>query len=333
MNEIRLIRLAIALGQHRNFARAAESLNLTQPSLTRGIAELERSLRVQLFDRTRKGVVPTAFGRVLLERGTAVLRSEATLRREIQLLAGLESGTLSVSAGPLPTEISVATAVARVSQAHPGLKVQFRRRDPEQVVLDVLEERVDVGVAQLSEPDPSGRFIVERLAPQRVYLACRPGHPLTQEHQPSFSRALDFPLAINVLRGAPAAAVSARDGSRVESDERTREYAPQIVVDSVPASRYIARATDALCAGTSGMLHDDVVLGHLVMLNIDAPVLRTVHSIFHLRDRTLAPAARVFIDNLRAVEAELLQADSRVASRKAPATRRPRPARPRRKTA
>ena len=112
MNDLRLIRLAIALGRHGNFARAAEEMSISQPSLTRGIAALESSLGVALFDRTRKGAIPTAFGRVLLDRGESMLRSDADLRREIKLLAGLEVGSLAIGAGPFAGEISVAKAVA-----------------------------------------------------------------------------------------------------------------------------------------------------------------------------------------------------------------------------
>ena len=72
MNDLRLIGLAVALSEHGNVRRAADALSLSQPSLSRGIAELERSFGVPLFDRTRKGVVPTAFGRVLLDKGSAL---------------------------------------------------------------------------------------------------------------------------------------------------------------------------------------------------------------------------------------------------------------------
>ena len=181
MNELRLIRQAIELGRHGNFARAAEELGLSQPSVTRGIAALERSLGVRLFDRTRKGVIPTAFGRVLLERGEAVLRSEANLRREIELLAGLEEGSLAIGAGPYPAEISVATAVARVASAHPRLRIRCTTADPDQVVRDVLAERIDVGIAGVAELEKDARLVVEPLPPLRVFLACRPGHPLAKE--------------------------------------------------------------------------------------------------------------------------------------------------------
>lgn len=309
MNELRLIRLAIALGKHGNFARAAESLNLTQPSLTRGIAELERALDVPLFDRTRKGAIPTAFGRVLLERGEAVLRSEANLRREIQLLAGLESGSLAIGAGPMASETSVAAAIARVLRAHPRLKIQCHTTDAEVVLQDVLAERVDVGVAQVKEHAQEPRLVVERLSSLRIHVGCRPGHPLTREARPSFARLFDYPLATNVLRGAPAAAASCRDGSLVVGNAAMPDFIPQVVVNTTAVARLIARESDALATGTASMLAGDVAAGHLVLLDIDAPVLRTTHSVFFLRDRTLAPAARVFVDALRAVETDLRNAE------------------------
>jgi DNA-binding transcriptional LysR family regulator len=310
VNELRLIRLAIALAEHGNFARAAESLNLTQPSLTRGIAELERSLGVPLFDRTRKGAIPTAFGRVLLERGEAVLRSEANLRREIQLLAGLESGSLAISAGPMASEISVAAAIGRVLRAHPRLRIQCHATDPEQVVRDVLAERVDVGVAHLNEREQDQRLVVERLSSLRIRACCRPGHPLSRVARCSFAQMLEYPLAINVLHGAPAAAALRRDGSLVAGDAGAPQFTPQVVVNAPALARLIARNSDAVVMGTVSMLADDVAAGHLVFLDVDAPVMRTSHGVIFLRDRTLAPAARAFIDALRAVEAEIRQADS-----------------------
>lgn len=50
-------------------------------------------------------MTPTPFGRVLLERGENLLSSEAELRREIRLLAGLEAGSLAIGAGPYASEI------------------------------------------------------------------------------------------------------------------------------------------------------------------------------------------------------------------------------------
>jgi len=105
--EFRQPRHALAPCRFRNLAPAAEALRLTQPSLTGSIAALETVLGVRLFDRDKRGIEPTALGQVLLERGAALLANEGDLRREIELLAGLETGNLSVREVPYPAEISV----------------------------------------------------------------------------------------------------------------------------------------------------------------------------------------------------------------------------------
>ena len=307
--ELRLIRHALALGQHRNFARAAEALKLSQPSLSRSIAALEQALGVPLFDRSHKGVVPTVFGRVLLERGEAVLRREADLRREIQLLAGLEEGVLAIGAGPYASEISVATAVARVARAHPRLKIEILTAGPTEVVRDVFAERIDVGIADVTGLSEDPRLVVEPLPVHRVYLACRPEHPLTKEAGLSVSRVLEFPLVTSLLRGTAAATAISRDAVARPDVQAASEFVPQILVNSLALARLIARNSDALVPATSGMIAEDISSGHLVRLDFDVPAMRTSYGLVYLRDRTLAPAAQVFIEALRVVEREAADLD------------------------
>lgn len=313
MNEFRLIRLALALGEHGNFARAAEALGVSQPSVTRGIADLERALGVPLFDRTRRGVVPTPFGRVVLERGEALLRSHASLHHELTALAGLEAGALTICAGPFPSEISIPTAIARLTRAYPNLMIRCRTADPAEVLSDVLNERADIGVAHLVAPDDADRLIVRPAPPLRIYIACRPGHPITDVAAPTFGDVTDYPLVSNILRGPPAAAVRQRDGSLDAEATFATIFMPQIAVDSVEMCRQVARDSDALFPCTASMVADHVASGKLVVLEIDAPVLRTVHSIYYLRDRTLSPAAEVFVATLEAVEAELADKEAQQA--------------------
>jgi len=309
VNDLRLIRLAIALGRHGNFARAAEEMNVSQPSLTRGIAALERSLGVLLFDRTRKGAIPTPFGRVLLERGESILRSDADLRREIRLLAGLEVGSLAIGAGPFAGEISVAKAVARVVGTHPRLQIRFTVVDPEQVVQDVLAGRIDVGVASIVGLETDVRLGVESLPPLRVYLACRPGHPLAKETRPTLARALEFPLATTSLRGAQALLASSVGAATLRDGPGVTNFIPQILVNSLAHARLIARDSDALFPGTAALLAEDVAAGRLVKLDCHVPEMRTTYGVLYLRGRTLAPAAKMFIETLRAVEVEAARSD------------------------
>ena len=304
MIELRLIRHALALGQIGNFARAAESLGLTQPSLTRSIASLEKSLGVKLFDRTRRGVEPTAFGKVFLAQGATLLDGAASLEHRLQALAGLEEGTLVVGAGPYAGEVSVGKTVGRVSAAHPRLRVRIVTLDPEEIIGEIKAGRCDVGIVDVSGLEHERDLTVEALPPHDVVLACRPGHPLTGKAELRMEEVLQFPLVSTLLRGTVASLVGA--GSAVgQLDARTGNFSPAIQVNSLSLARQIASGSDALFPGTVSMLAADIAAGRLVRLNFQIPLMRTNYGIVQRRDRTPSPALQLFVSTLRTVEADV----------------------------
>jgi len=69
---IRHIRQVDALARHRNFARAAQELGMTQPGLSRAIKSLENVLDVILFDRNNREITPTVYGQHILDFGKAL---------------------------------------------------------------------------------------------------------------------------------------------------------------------------------------------------------------------------------------------------------------------
>lgn len=304
-----MIQHALALGRARNFARAADALNLTQPSLSRSIALLERELGVPLFDRGRTGVSPTAYGRLLLEAGATLVGGEVELRRQLQLLGGLEAGRLVIGAGPYASETSVATAVVRLMNAHPRLRIEVVTTGPEEILDRVLAGAFDVGVADLGSCTER-RLSVQAFRRHEVLLACRPGHPLAGKRNPGLAEILAFPLVSSILRGDAAATVLA-GGGLGSSNADTGDFAPTIQVNSIAMARRIARDTDALVPGTIAMLTPDLKAGRLVVIDFHVAAMRTQYSLLYLRDRMLAPAAVAFVEILRAVEAEL-DAESRV---------------------
>lgn len=309
MDTLQLYRQALVLAQHGNYARAAEALGIAQPNLTRAIAALERSLGLRLFDRGRSGAVPTAFGRVFVERASGVLRGDAELRRELQLLAALATGTLTIACGPYAAEAAVADALARLVAAHPQLRVECTVMSPGQVLAEVLSGAADIGVGTGAVLERDAELVVERFGALRVHLACRPGHPLTREPGLTLERALRYPLVTTRLRGADALQVMPGFAPEVAPRGALPELVPPIVVNSLAMGRQIARGSDVLFPGFLAQLGDDVAAGRLVLLDIDDATLRNTHVAYHRSDRPLAPAALAFLQLLRNVEQELQQAE------------------------
>jgi DNA-binding transcriptional LysR family regulator len=310
MDSLQMYRQALVLAQHGNYARAAEALGIAQPNLTRAIAALERALGVRLFDRGRSGAVPTAFGRIFVERAQALLRSDAELRRELQLLSALAAGTLTVACGPYAAEAAVADALARLLAAHPKLRLDCAVLAPDRVLAAVLAGHADIGVATGEGLADHPELQVEHFAPLRVHLACRPGHPLTRERALTLPRVLQYPLATSRLKGSDA--LQLMPGFEPEAVPRgaAPEMVPPIVINSLAMGRQIARGSDAIFPGLRAQLADDVAAGRLVLLDVDDAVLRNAHAAYHRRDRPLAPAAAVFLQHLRSVEQVLERAEA-----------------------
>jgi DNA-binding transcriptional LysR family regulator len=305
--ELRLIQHALALARFGNFGHAAESLGISQPSMTRSIATLEETLGVKLFDRNRRGIEPTAFGAVFLAQGQVLLDGEAALHAKIESLAGLQEGTLVIGAGPYASEISVGRTVARVSMAHPQVRLEITSADPEEIIRLVKDGRCEVGVVDVAGLEHEPELNVETLPAHEVHLACRPEHPLAQRPDFQLEEALKFPLVSTTLRGTVAAIVG--NGSAVgRLDPYKGNFAPAILVNSLSLARQIACESDALFPGTAAMLAADQAAGRLVRLNFRIPIMRTNYGIVRRRDRTPSPALELFVRVLREVETELARA-------------------------
>ena len=300
---LKLIEQAMVLGQTGNFAKAAAQLGISQPTLSRNIAALEEDLGLRLFDRGRNGAAPTVFGRVLVERGARVLGEAQALRAELLAVAGLDTGRLEIAAGPYATEDPVAQAVAQLVNERPGLRVRVHVVDPDKVLDAVLGGDHEVGFGGREALPPHDQLALELLRPRRLLLACRPGHPLLRL-RPSLAQVLSFPLVGTLLKGSTAAVVASGDAAGA-LDPARRGFSPAIEVNSFDAARRIARNSDALFPATPTMLAADLAIGQLATLDFDAPVLRFRPAWVQLRDRTLSPAARRFIDIVRALEPKL----------------------------
>ena len=91
-----------AVVQAGSMRKAAAHLNTTQPSISRSIAELERTFGVQLLDRNPQGVAPTEYGRALLDGGATVFDELRQTVKNIEFLAHPEAGDVRIGCIPRP---------------------------------------------------------------------------------------------------------------------------------------------------------------------------------------------------------------------------------------
>lgn len=303
-----LVEQTVVLGETGNFARAAERLGITQPTLTRNIATLEVKLGLRLFDRGRGGAVPTVFGQAVIERGRALVRDSNALLAELQALAGMETGQLNIVAGPYTAEDLVGPAVARLVSLRPGLRVRVTVVAPDEIQREVLSGRHELGLGGIESQVEHDELSIVPLRARRLFLACRPGHPLAGT-RPSLQQVLSYPLVTVFMHGRTAQVAAMGGGDAGFEDISRRGFAPAIEVNSLDTAKQVARRSNALFPGSASMLSTELSHGELLQLDYDSPELRTRSALVRMRNRTPSPAALKFMELVRAVEAELIASE------------------------
>lgn len=306
MLDLRLLHQALILARHRNFARAAEALHQTQPALSRSIASLEAALGERLFDRSRQGVEPTAFGQMLLARAQSLLDDAAELERDFELMRGLQFGELRVGAGPYAAELSVGPAIGRLMERHPQLRVELATADLRTLVADLQRRRLDLAVIELSLVQAESTIATEALPEHVACFYCRSGHPLAQQAAPRLDAVLAYPYAGSRLprRVNPDFLQRARAG---RIDAETGDYLPPVMVASMQLAKQVVLNSDAVGAAPLALLAGEIRAGQLLPLPLRADWLHTQYGIAYLRERQLSPAALAFMAELRQVESGLVQ--------------------------
>src|SRR5215204_5584986 len=111
----------LAVAEHGNMAKAAESLAISRPVVSKTIADLEQALGVRLFDRSPHGIEPTLYGRALAKRSVAVFDELRQSVKDIEFLADPTAGELCVGCPEVMAAGLVGTAINRLAAQYPKL--------------------------------------------------------------------------------------------------------------------------------------------------------------------------------------------------------------------
>ena len=190
------MRQVFEICQCESFAKAARSLGVSQPTLSRSIARLEDRLGVILFDRSESGARPTAYGRMIADRAGELLREADALANEIRSVAAGETGRLRIGVGPGMREWIWPPLVQAILARFPDLQLTIQH-DPVTVTCAmVAANQLDIALGTVDALRPDSRLIARRLAVEDVVFAARADHPLVQAPGPhSLHELLDYPLA------------------------------------------------------------------------------------------------------------------------------------------
>lgn len=297
-----LLEYAVALAEHRNFSRAAERLGVSQPTLTRGIQELEREFGVQLFDRTRLGIYPTAFGNIVIEGARKISSCYEDLQKQIAACQGLQRAQLKVGIGPIVAQTWFPDALVALLDLHPTAEVHVSTCEWWEFVPRLLDQSIELAIGEIA-PDVSrhSEVVALPLPARPIRFFCRSGHPLTQVEKPTMAEIGQYPMASTKL---PLRASEHFAGTRAlgRLSETGMYFEPQISCQTFDFCLKIIRSSDNIGIAPLAQLAKIAGNSEFAIIPFDAPSLRTNYGIMRLRDRSLSPSATAFLEHAIASE-------------------------------
>ena len=293
---LRQLRAFLAVAKLRHFRRAAESLHLTQPAVSRHIADLEAELDVRLFDRNTREVVPTEAGRYLQSAVERVLEELESVLAHVHSEGERRHGKVRVAAAPTLSAGLMPQCIAACARDYPELTVQLHDQVQTLVLDSVRGGEVDFGLA--IEPADSETFDSETILHDPFVLVCRRDHPLAKLAAVPWKK----------LRGEPLVLLDPTSGSRRLIDYQLATH--QIEADVVQQAGHTHTAFRMVEAGLGISVTPNLSLpaSDLLVVRPLMPVARRAITLIRRRHRSLSPIAELVWAQIRETAIQLSQA-------------------------
>ena len=168
--------VAATIAHRGSIREAGAALHLTQPAMSRSLAELERILGVQLFDRGPKGMTVTATGSPLITHMQLVTSEVGSLLRHADEIVRGGSGEARVGTLLAGTADILPNAVFEVTRRLPGVRVAISEGTPDRLHEDLMSGRVDFVVGRVTPLASMPGVDIEPLYDDEVHVVCTPSH-------------------------------------------------------------------------------------------------------------------------------------------------------------
>lgn len=280
------------LAEAGSMARAAELLHLSQPAISKAMAELERLVGVALLERSTRGVAVTRHGEVLLLRGIAMLDEMRRGMEEIRFLDDPVTGEVRVGCTE-PMAAVAAAAIARLAGRYPRMRFEVDVSDTLTLFRWLRERMIDLAITRIGSA-PETDLDAETLFEDPLVVMAGRRHPMRRRQGLDLADLMDeawtLPPADSFLHRIIA------DAFRVRGLDLPRRV---VVVRTVHARVSLLRAGRFLDMLPAAMLRFPEQYPGIVALPVALPETCRPIALVSLTHRLPTPAARLFAEAVR----------------------------------
>lgn len=198
--EFRQLRTLLAIAETRNFTRAAGRVHLTQAAVSAQIKALETETGVPLFARVNKKVFLTEAGELLVRRAERLLNAHDEALLALKELGDAEKGRLRIgTASTMASNDQLPMILAELKRAYPKAQLAVRRATSTEIVAQILQNDLDIGLVSL--PVEASDIRSEVLQRDRLVAIMQPTHALAQQRSVSPTQLAAEPLILGEQGG------------------------------------------------------------------------------------------------------------------------------------
>ncbi|SFB10491.1 DNA-binding transcriptional regulator, LysR family [Cohnella sp. OV330] len=283
--ELRQLEYFIQICKSGSFTKAKEELGVTQPALSQQIRVLEDEYNIPLFDRVSRGVEVTEAGKILLNKGNAIMNLLEEARNEIYGRNHKSRETISIGCCPAELEY-LAPYFMRFHQKYPNILLKII--EAEDAGNEVLEQSVDIGIT--AHPIPAHASVIStHLYRQDMALLVHADHPLADKSS----------IPFRSLKHMNSIMFREQNKSLIEMYGFSCGFTLKSIIETSSTSvliHWVCRGLGAalIPASLLDSLRDDC----LRIVKIEGRVPSWDISLVYLHSVTMRSAARLFIEEI-----------------------------------
>lgn len=279
------LRIFLAVARHGSFARAAEALHLSPPTLSLQVKQLAETVGQPLFEQLGKKIFLTAAGRTLADACADIEGRMERLSQDLAALQGVEKGSLKLAI--LTTvKYTVPKLLGGFCAAHPGIEVAMVVGNRENLLQRLAQNQDDLYI--MGQPPEHMEVETEAFANNPLVLVAPPSHPLVGQTAVSPLRLKDEPF---ILREPGS-------GTRLTAERFFAGHGitlkNRLEVGSNEAIKQTVAGGLGLAVLSATTVVSELALGELVMLDVVGfPLIRRWHVVYP-KGKKLSAAAVAF---------------------------------------
>lgn len=290
---LRHLHTFVAVAQQGTLGRAAETLNLSQPALSKTLNELEQLTGTRLFERGRLGAQLTLVGEQFLTHAVKVLDALNSAGQALNRKEGLNNDIVRIGALPTAALGILPTVIGQFHKQQKDITLQVATMNNTMLLAGLKSGEIDIGIGRMSDPELMSGLHYELLFLESLKLVVRPGHPLLQETV-TLSRVMEWPVVVS-----PKGTVPRQNAEALLQSQGCKMPAGCIETLSASLSRQLTVDFDYVWFVPSGAVKDDLRRGVLTALPIATQGAGEPIGILTRVDATLTPNTQTLLSAIR----------------------------------